>query len=52
MIPFLIIVCVLDAGVKASIASQLASARGLIRSVRTLTIKSWCFHPPAFVLPM
>ncbi len=52
MIPFLIIVYDLAVGLKASIVSQPESARGLIRSARTLTIVSWCFYPIVFVLPM
>jgi len=52
MIPFLIIVYDLAVGLKSSIASQPESARGLIRSARTLTIASWCFYPVVFVLPM
>lgn len=52
MIPFAIIVYDLAVGLKASIESQPESARGLIRSARTLTIVSWCFYPLVFVLPM
>jgi len=52
MIPFSIIVYDLSVGLKASIASQPESARGLISSARTLTIVSWCFYPVVFVLPM
>ncbi len=52
MIPFLIIVYDLAVGLKSSIASQPESARGLIKSARTLTIVSWCFYPLVFVLPM
>jgi len=52
MIPFLIIVSDLFVGLKASIDSQPASARGLVNVARWVTILSWCFYPAVFVLPM
>jgi len=52
MIPFSVIVYDLAVGLKSAIAAQPASAQGLVRSARTLTIASWCFYPLVFVLPM
>jgi bacteriorhodopsin len=52
MIPFLIIVYDLSVGLKAAIESQPESARGLVRSARTLVIVSWLFYPVVYVLPM
>lgn len=52
MVPFLIIVYDLFIGLKNSIATQPASARGLISAARWLTIGSWCFYPVVFILPM
>ena len=52
MIPFLIIVYDLFVGLKKSIDSQPASARGLISTARWLTVISWCFYPVVFVFPM
>jgi bacteriorhodopsin len=52
MIPFLIIVYDLFVGLKKSIASQPASARGLVSAARWVTVLSWCFYPVVFVFPM
>lgn len=52
MIPFLIIVYDLFFGLKKSIDSQPASARGLISTARWVTVISWCFYPVVFVFPM
>jgi bacteriorhodopsin len=52
MIPFLIIVYDLFVGLKKSIASQPAGARGLISAARWLTVISWFFYPVVFVFPM
>lgn len=52
MIPFLWIVFELFSGLKASIASQPESARGLVNSARWLVILSWAFYPIVFVFPM
>jgi bacteriorhodopsin len=52
MIPFLIIVYDLFFGLKKSIDSQPASARGLISAARWVTVISWCFYPVVFVFPM
>ena len=52
MIPFVIIVYDLFVGLNSSIASQPASARGLVSAARWLTVLSWCFYPIVFVFPM
>jgi bacteriorhodopsin len=52
MIPFTLIVVDLFVGLKASIANQPASARGLVSSARSLTVLSWLFYPIVFVFPM
>ncbi len=52
MIPFALIVYDLFVGLKASIASQPASARGLVSAARWLTVVSWLFYPIVFVFPM
>lgn len=52
MIPFLVIVYDLFFGLKRSIESQPASARGLVSSARWVTIISWMFYPVVFTLPM
>ncbi len=52
MVPFLFIVVELFVGLKKSIDSQPAEARGLINNARWLTIVSWCFYPVVFILPM
>jgi bacteriorhodopsin len=52
MIPFLIIVYDLFVGLKKSIDSQPAAARGLISTARWVTVISWCFYPVVFVFPM
>ncbi len=52
MVPFLLIVYDLFVGLRESIASQPASARGLVSAARWLTIISWCFYPVVFVFPM
>ena len=44
MVPFLIIVYDLFIGLKKSIDSQPASARGLVSTARWLTVLSWCFR--------
>jgi bacteriorhodopsin len=52
MIPFTLIVIDLFVGLKASIASQAESVRGLVSSARLVTVVSWCFYPIVFVFPM
>lgn len=52
MVPFAIIVYDLFVGLKTSIASQPASARGLVSAARWLTVGSWLFYPVVFVFPM
>jgi len=52
MVPFAIIVYDLYVGLKQSIASQPAQARGLVSAARTLTVLSWLFYPIVFVFPM
>ena len=52
MIPFVIIVYDLFVGLKNSIASQPAGARGLVSAARWLTVISWLFYPVVFVFPM
>jgi bacteriorhodopsin len=52
MVPFAVIVYDLFVGLKASIASQPAQARGLISAARWLTVVSWLFYPVVFVFPM
>lgn len=52
MVPFVIIVYELYIGLRASIASQPESVKGLVSTARTLTIASWCFYPIVFVFPM
>ena len=52
MVPFVIIVYDLFVGLKTSIASQPASARGLVSAARWLTVGSWLFYPVVFVFPM
>lgn len=52
MIPFLWIVYELFVGLKASLESQPASARGLVNTARYLTIFAWAFYPIVFLFPM
>ena len=52
MVPFLVILYDLFVGLKSSIDSQPAGARGLVNSARWVTVLSWCFYPVVFVLPM
>lgn len=52
MVPFVIIVYELFIGLRASIATQPESVKGLVGTARTLTIVSWCFYPVVFVFPM
>lgn len=52
MIPFVIIVYDLFFGLRNSIASQPAAARGLVSAARWLTVVSWLFYPIVFVFPM
>ena len=52
MIPFIIIVYDLFIGLRNSIASQPAGARGLVSAARWLTVVSWLFYPIVFVFPM
>jgi bacteriorhodopsin len=52
MIPFVIIVYDLFVGLKKSVDSQPADARGLVNFARTITVLSWCFYPIVFVFPM
>lgn len=52
MVPFAIIVYDLFVGLRDSISSQPASARGLINGARWVTILSWAFYPVVFVFPM
>lgn len=52
MLPFLIILYDLFVGLKASIAAQPESARGLVSAARWLTVVSWLFYPLVYVFPM
>ena len=52
MIPFVLIVRDLFVGLKASVASQPDSVRGLVSVARLVTVLSWCFYPIVFVFPM
>ena len=52
MIPFLIIVYDLFVGLRNSIESQPASARGLVSTARWVVVISWCFYPVVFLFPM
>jgi bacteriorhodopsin len=52
MIPFIIILYELFIGLRASIAAQPDSVKGLVSTARTLTILSWSFYPLVFVFPM
>jgi bacteriorhodopsin len=52
MIPFLVIVYQLVAGLASSVAAQPAEARGLVNSARYITLVTWSFYPIVFVLPM
>ena len=52
MIPFVIIVYDLFIGLRNSIESQPAGARGLVSAARWLTVVSWLFYPIVFVFPM
>ena len=52
MVPFVLIVYDLFIGLKASIAAQPESARGLISAARWVTVLSWLFYPLVFVFPM
>jgi bacteriorhodopsin len=52
MIPFLVIVYNLFFGLKKSVDSQPAAARGMVNAARWVTVLSWCFYPIVFILPM
>ncbi len=52
MIPFLLIIYDLFVGLRESIATQPAAARGMVSAARWLTVISWCFYPVVFVFPM
>ena len=52
MVPFLIIVFDLYAGLRDSISKQPEHARGLVSAARWLLIVTWAFYPVVFVLPM
>ena len=52
MVPFVLIVYDLFVGLRNSIESQPASARGLVSSARSLTVVAWLFYPVVFVFPM
>lgn len=52
MIPFVIIVLDLSAGLKKSVDSQPEEVKGLINGARNLTIVSWSFYAIVYVLPM
>jgi len=52
MIPFLVIMYDLYVGLKSSIDSQPESARGLIKTARTIVVLTWSFYPIVFILPM
>ncbi|MFN8939751.1 MAG: bacteriorhodopsin-like [Acidobacteriota bacterium] len=52
MIPFLVIVYQLVAGLASSVAAQPPEARGLVNSARYITLITWSFYPIVFVLPM
>jgi len=51
MIPFLYIVFSLFVGLKSSIASQPASAQGLVKLACTVVILSWSFYPVVYLFP-
>jgi len=52
MIPFLLIQFELFVGLKSSIDSQPAAARGMVSAARYITVLTWCFYPVVFILPM
>lgn len=52
MVPFVMIVRELFVGLKSSLASQPAEARGLVNAARWVTVGSWAFYPVVFVFPM
>jgi len=52
MIPFVMIVFKLLAGLSKSINSQPESVRELISTARYITLVTWCFYPIVFMLPM
>jgi len=52
MIPFLIIQFELFVGLRASIALQPESVRGMVSSARYITVVTWLFYPIVFILPM
>lgn len=52
MVPFVWIVYDLFVGLRNSIESQPAAARGLVSTARSLTVVSWLFYPIVFVFPM
>ena len=51
MIPFLYIVFSLFVGLKASIAQQPESAKGLVKAACYVLIASWSFYPIVYLLP-
>ena len=52
MIPFLVIVYDLFAGLRDSIAKQPENARNLVSIARWIVVVTWSFYPIVFVLPM
>ncbi len=52
MIPFLYIIYHLFFGLRESINSQPANARGLVNMACYLTVLAWSFYPIVFTLPM
>ncbi len=52
MIPFLVIVYDLFAGLRESISKQPQDVRGLVNTARWLTVLSWAFYPVVFIFPM
>lgn len=52
MIPFVIIVYQLVAGLSDAVSRQPAEARGLVSGARWLTVVAWLFYPIVFLFPM
>ncbi len=52
MIPFLVIVYDLFAGLRASIEKQPVEVRGMVSAARWITVLSWAFYPVVYVFPM
>lgn len=52
MIPFILIIYILFAGLRAAVEQQPEAVKGLVSSARYLTVASWCTYPIIFILPM